>query len=111
MSVATTRVTFGAVLGTINEAATTVSSTFGTATKAVGMLNTFVSAAADKQALRTKVDLHEFKTRLIEEKSMEEARRKVAIEDFCKDEVNAKHFKSAYDRLSQLVNNETKTAN
>lgn len=102
-SVATTRATIGSLLGTIQEGATTISSTFSTATKAVGMLNTFVSAAADKQRIRTKVDVHEFKTRLVEEKSMEEAKRKVAIAEFCKDEGNKQFYSSAYDRLSALV--------
>ena len=102
----TTRLTFGAVLGSVNAAAGTITSTLDTATKAVGMLNRFVSDAADKQALRSKVDMHEFKNVLVEQKAMEEATRKKAIEEFCKDSTNAKHYKAAYDRLAQLVNDE-----
>ncbi|AHB79454.1 hypothetical protein psb1_0036 [Shigella phage pSb-1] len=40
---ATVRMTAGTLLGTVNSAATTVADTFGTATKAVGMLNSYVS--------------------------------------------------------------------
>ena len=104
MSVANTRMTFGAVLGTINEAATTVTATLSTASKAVGMLNRFVTDAADKQALRSKVDMYEFKTILVEEKAMTEALRKKSIEEFCKDSTNAKHYSAAYDRLAEIVN-------
>ena len=104
MSIANTRMTFGAVLGTVNEAATTVAATLSTASKAVGMLNRFVTDAADKQALRSKVDMHEFKTVLVEEKAMAEALRKKSIEEFCKDATNAKHYSAAYDRLAEIVN-------
>ena len=104
MATATTRLTFGAVLGSVEAAAATVTSTLDTATKAVGMLNRFVSDAADKQNLRSKVDMHEFKTVLVEQKAMEEALRKKGIEEFCKDSTNSKHYQAAYDRLAAIVN-------
>ena len=54
---ATVRMTAGTLLGTVNSAATTVADTFGTATKAVGMLNSYVSTMTEKQAIRTKLEM------------------------------------------------------
>ena len=100
---ATVRMTAGTLLGTVNSAATTVADTFGTATKAVGMLNRYVIKQADKQIIRDKLEMHEFTNKLIEETAMQEAIRQKQILDFCKDEQNKELFSNAYDRLSKIL--------
>lgn len=100
---ASIRMTAGTLLGTVNEAATTVADTFGTATKAVGMLNRYVTDMADKQTIRSKLEMHEFTTKLVEEKAMEETIRKKNIQEFCKDKDNAALYSASYDRLLEIL--------
>ncbi|ALA45470.1 hypothetical protein ADP65_00001 [Achromobacter phage phiAxp-3] len=103
MSTSTARLTIGSLLGTVNTAAITVSSTLDAAGAAVGMLNSAVSKAAKEQAIRHKVDVNEFKSRLIMEVSMARAQRERQVVEFCKDSVNEKLFKQAHDELSNLL--------
>ena len=56
----TTRLSFGAVLGTVQSAATTLTSTLDTVTTAVGMATSFVTQAADNQRLRQIADKEDF---------------------------------------------------
>lgn len=100
---ASVRMTAGTLLGTVNEAATTVADTFGTATKAVGMLNRYVTKMSDKQIIRDKLEMHEFTAKLVEETAMQEAVRQKAIKEFCKDEQNAELYAQAYDRLRDIL--------
>lgn len=105
MSIATTRMTVGSLLGAVNEAATAVSSTFTAATRGIGMLNTYVTEAAENQRERTIVNRDQFRHRLIEEASMQEAQRRVAVLDFINtSDVNKELYSSAYSRLSKLLN-------
>lgn len=100
---ATPRIAIGAVFGTINEAATSVSSLFGTATKSINMLNRFVSDAAEKQVLRSIVDTHAFKKSLIEEKTMETAMRKLEVKSFCsQSQHHAELYQATYDEFAAL---------
>ena len=103
MSVATTRLTIGSVLGTINTAATTVSSTLDAVGAGIGMLNASVTKAATEQRIRHAVDVNEFKSRLVVEVSMERAQRERAVVDFCSDKQNEALFKKAFDELSNIV--------
>ena len=100
---ASVRMTAGTLLGTVNEAATTVADTFGTATKAVGMLNRYVTKMSDKQIIRDKLEMHEFTAKLVEETAMQEAVRQKSIKEFCKDEQNAELYSQAYDRLREIL--------
>lgn len=100
---ATVRMTAGTLLGTVNSAATTVADTFGTATKAVGMLNSYVSTMAEKQAIRTKLEMHTFVNKLAEETAMVETLRTKSIEEFCKDEQNARIYTSEYEKIMALL--------
>lgn len=100
---ASVRMTAGTLLGTVNEAATTVADTFSTVTKAVGMANTYVSTMATKQQVRTKLELAEFTTKLIEEKAMEEAIRQKNVLEFCKDEQSQQLYKAAHDRFTEIL--------
>lgn len=100
---ASVRMTAGTLLGTVNEAATTVADTFSTVTKAVGMANTYVSTMATKQQVRTKLELAEFTTKLIEEKAMEEAIRQKTVLEFCKDEQSKQLYAAAHDRFTEIL--------
>lgn len=100
---ASVRMTAGTLLGTVNEAATTVADTFGTATKAVGMLNRYVTKMSDKQIIRDKLEMHEFTAKLVEETAMQEAVRQKTILEFCKDEQNGKLYEAAFDRLTAIL--------
>jgi len=100
---ANVRMTAGTLLGTVNEAATTIADTFGTATKAVGMLNSYVTTMSDKQRIRTKLEMHTFVNKLAEETAMQDTIRKKSIQEFCKDEVNAKLYQQSYDSIVALL--------
>lgn len=98
-----------ALLGTVNNAATSVSSIFTTATKSVGMLDKFVSDAAERQEIRSVVDMNDFATKLAEEKAMEEAQRKLEVLKFTGPEGsdNERLYATAYDRIQKLLNDRT----
>ena len=101
---ATTRIAFGAVLSTVNDAAQSVSAIFGTVTEGIGMANTFVKNAAEQQRLRAVVDMDNFGERLTEEKAMEEALRKKQVEEFTNaSKDNERLYSTAYDRIAALV--------
>ena len=100
---ATVRMTAGSILGTINEATTTVADTFGTATKAVGMLNRYVTKLSDKQIIQDKLDMHTFTKKLAEETAMQDAVRAKAIKEFCKDSENAQLYETAYDEIVAIL--------
>ncbi|MCW6831736.1 hypothetical protein [Salmonella enterica] len=100
---ANVRMTAGTLLGTVNEAATTIADTFGTATKAVGMLNRYVTKLSDKQIIRDKLDMHTFTKKLAEETAMADAVRAKGILEFCKDEQNAQLYKESYDEIVEIL--------
>ncbi|WP_347269713.1 hypothetical protein [Rhizorhabdus histidinilytica] len=98
--------TVGTLLGTVNEVATSVSSIFDTATKSINMLNRYVSEAAEKQALRSIVDTHGFKERLVEEKTMETVTRKLEIKSFCsQSQHHADLYQATYNEFLSLLEN------
>lgn len=100
---ANVRMTAGTLLGTVNEAATTVADTFGTATKAVGMLNRYVTKLSDKQIIRDKLDMHTFTKKLAEETAMADAVRAKGIKEFCKDAENQQLYSAAYDEIVEIL--------
>lgn len=100
---ATTRMTVGTLLGAVNGAATTVADTFDTATKAIGMANLYVTTMSDKQRIRTKLEMHTFVNKLAEETAMVETLRKKNIEEFCKEEQNAKIYNAEYEKIVAIL--------
>lgn len=97
------RMTAGSILGTINEATTTVADTFGTATKAVGMLNRYVTKLSDKQIIQDKLDMHTFTKKLAEETAMQDAIRAKGILEFCKDEQNKSLYEASYNEIVDIL--------
>lgn len=101
---ATSRITFGAVLSTIGDAAGTVSTVLNTATASVGMLAKFVDDAAEQQRIRSIVDMDAFTEVLAEESAMAEAVRKSDILAFCKKSPDHQQlFTTAFDRIQALL--------
>ena len=100
----TTRMSFGAVLGSVQSAATTITSTLDAATGAVGMLTAFVSKASDEQRIRHVADKEDFIENLVLERAEMRSIANIKAEKFmAKSGDHTKHFKSAYDRFSELL--------
>jgi len=101
---ATARVTLGSVLATVQTSANTVTNVLGAANSSVGMLNRFITDAADKQNVRSKVDMAMFKEQLTRDKAEEEAVSELRVIDFCKQSQNhASAYQKSYDRLSAII--------
>lgn len=100
----TARMSFGAVLGSIQSAATTVTSTLDAATGAVGMLTAFVSKASDEQRIRHIIDKEDFIENLIIERTEMNAVAALKLEKFiAKSPAHAQHAKAAYDKYTALL--------
>lgn len=100
----TTRMSFGAVLGSIQSAATTVTSTLDAATGAVGMLTAFVSKASDEQRIRHVIDKEDFIENLIIERTEMNALAVIKLNKFIsKSPEHASAAKSAYEKYSKLL--------
>ena len=102
---ANTRITLGAVLGSVQEAASATTATLNSVTKGVGMLNTFITAQAEKQRVSTALDMEDFRKKLLQEKAMEDADRKKAVREYCSDPENKSAYEESYNRLSAILDN------
>lgn len=106
---ATARMTIGTVLATVSDAANAVSTVLGATTKAVGMLDQYVSDAANKQQIRSIVDMESFETRLQEEVAIEDTERQVQLikfKDQSKDHTEL--FEKNFDRIGKLLQDRRK---
>ena len=100
----TTRLSFGAVLGTVQSAATTVTTTLDAVTGAVGMANAFVIKAADEQRIRHIADKEDFIENLIMERAEARSTACLKAEKFIgKSADHARHYQSAYSAFEQLL--------
>lgn len=99
-----TRLTFGAVLGSVQSAATTVTTTLDAATGAVGMLSAFVTKAADEQRIRHIADKEDFIENLILERAEHRAVAMIKANKFAsKSAEHKQHFNDAYAQFEQLL--------
>lgn len=105
---ATTRMTIGSILGTVQNAATAVSTTLETATVSVGMLHTYVSDAAHKQQIRSVAERDSFGVQVAEELAMAEAVRKDEVRKFCNTETRQADYNEAYTRIFAKISDHTK---
>ena len=105
---ATTRMTFGTILGTVQDAATTVTTALQTATTAVGMLHTYVEDAALMQQIRSVAERDSFGIQVAEELSMAEAVRKDEVRKFCNTESRQTDYNTAYERIFAKIEEHTK---
>ena len=100
----TTRMSFGAVLGSVQSAATTITSTLDAATGAVGMLTAFVSKASDEQRIRHVADKEDFIENLIMERAEMRSVANLKAEKFLsKSADHAKHYTAAYRSFESLL--------
>ena len=79
---ATTKLTIGAVLGTVTDTAVTISDTVKTLGLGVGMVNSYVSNASIDQRERQVAHRATYRNNLINESSMEIARQGKEVLDF-----------------------------
>ena len=104
----TTRLTFGAVLGTVQNAATTVTTTLDAVNNGVGMLSSFVTEASINQKLRNVADREDFLENLIQERAEARALSAIKVETFCKKSAeHAQHYADAYTCFTKLLRPET----
>lgn len=104
MSAATTRMTFGTVLGTVKDAATTVSTVFQTTTLAVGMAHTYVEDASIKQRLQSVAERDSFAEDIAITLAMKETLRKKEVRDFARDNQDSvEDYQQSYSRLKEKL--------
>ena len=98
------RITFGAMLNTVQSTANTLTATLDAANTSVGMLTSFVTAAADNQRIRQIADKETFLEELIQEKAVETTKSAIKVEKFIAQSVeHKKHFGSAYETFTKLL--------
>lgn len=104
----TTRLAFGAILGTVQNAATTVTTTLDAVNNGVGMLSSFVTEASINQRLRNVADREDFMENLIQERAEARALSALKVEAFCaKSAEHAQHYADAYACFTKLLRPET----
>lgn len=101
----TTRLTFGAALSTVTDTLNVVSTVANVATKSVGMLDAFVTNAAENQSLRMKLESASKIETLIEETALADTERQMKIKSYL--ESNGKEssemFKTNQERLRKVL--------
>lgn len=100
----TTRLSLSAVLGSVHSMANTVTGAFDAASAGVGMLNSFVTQAADNQRLRQIADKEDFIEDLIREKAIQRTESDVKIDQFTsKSEGHKIAYGNHYHRFASLL--------
>ena len=79
---ASSRLAFGNIMGPVVDAANTVSTTLNVVTKSVGMVDAFVSNAAETQRIRMKLEQSSRTEQLIEETALADTQRQQGIKDY-----------------------------
>lgn len=100
----TTRLSFSAVLGTVQATANTVTGALDAAAAGVGMLNSFVTQAADNQRIRQLADKEDFVENLIMEKAQQRAESYLKADKFAaKSDSHKQHYNSAYAAFETIL--------
>lgn len=106
----TSRLTFGAVLSTVQTTANTLTNVLDAANASIGMVNTFVTSAAENQQIRAIADKETFIEDLIREKSFEQANSSLRVSKFTQQSNQHKeYFETAYDKYSTLLRPQAET--
>lgn len=100
---ATSRITLGAVLGSVQEAAAATTTTLNSVTQGVGMLNRFIAKHSEEQRVSYALDMEDFRKKLLDQKAMEDAERKKVVREYCKDPENRAAYEESYNRLSAVL--------
>lgn len=100
----TTRLSLSAVLGSVHSMANTVTGAFDAASAGVGMLNSFVTQAADNQRLRQIADKEDFIEDLIREKAQQRTESDVKVAKFTAKSAGHKEaYSNHYARFESLL--------
>lgn len=106
----TSRITFGAVLSTIQSSANTVTNSLDAVNTAIGMATAFVTSAADNQRIRTIADKETFIEDLIREKAFEQSASSLKVTKFMAQSAeHAEFYTSAYNKYATLLRGTTDT--
>ena len=100
---ANTRPAFGNVLGTVVDAANAVSTTLNVITKSVGMLDAFVSDAAETQQTRMKLEQSSRTEQLIEETALADTQRQQSIKEYLEKNPGTAEMYAANQKRLQAV--------
>lgn len=105
MAISNSRMTFGAVLGTVQTTAFAVSNTMQGLSNSAGMFNAAVENARHKQALRHKADQATFKKIYALEKTREiETLKQEVYEWLGNDEARKKSFAATLAEIEDALN-------
>jgi hypothetical protein len=98
------KATIGSVLGSVTSVATSVGSLFDTAHGAIGMLNTAVITASEKQAISTDYEMASYEDTCLNVTSIEQARQKREITRFFEEAPeNKAMFEETYASVQEQV--------
>ena len=101
---ASTRITFGAILGAVQTTASTFTNTLQAANAGVGMLNKFVADAAHKQDVRSVLDNAIFTKTLHQEKAKELTESRIEVKAYCKQSADhASLYETSFNELAELM--------
>jgi hypothetical protein len=101
---ATSRITFGAVLDAVGTTATVFSTTMNALGDGASVMGAYMTKLQAEQAKRHIADAEAFTHRLTVEKAEERAASNIAVEKFCaKSAEHRKHFEAAFNLYDQLL--------
>lgn len=104
MSAANSRMTIASVLAAVQTTANTATGALNAVNSAVGMANKFVTDAAHRQDVRSKLDNAIFEKTLHQEKAQELAQSRMQMEEFAKQSAaHQQHYQQAYDELASIL--------
>ena len=104
MSAANSRMTLASVLAAVQTTANTATGALNAVNSAVGMANKYVTDAAQRQEVRSKLDMAIFERTLHQEKAQELAASRLAIQEFAKQSAtHAQAYQQAYDELASIL--------
>jgi hypothetical protein len=98
------RATVGSVLGTVTTAAQSVSSVFDAVSGGIGMANTYVQNAAEKQATQIDYEMADFEAHVHSTVAIERTRNNREIARFLdEDPANRDEFETIFSDLAEKV--------
>lgn len=104
MSAANSRMTLASVLAAVQTTANTATGALNAVNSAVGMANKYVTDAAQRQEVRSKLDMAIFERTLHQEKAQELAQSRINMENFAKQSAaHAAMYQQAYDELAAII--------
>lgn len=101
---ASTKATYGSILGAVNNTAKSVSGIFSVVNDSIGMLEKFVSKAAYEQQVSHTKARHTFIEKTTREYAMEEAEAGLEVAKYCNQSaVHKSLFETNYVEMSEVL--------